>query len=149
MSTPLLDYPTESPVRCIQTVVASAFGVGRDELLSDRREPRVARPRQVAMYLARDLTRHSLPHIGRHFGRDHTTVMHSVKRVEGLMVADAEFARLVVDLGIQLRGMLGDAGATERTIDEVLDLARHQLKAKARHNPEAVLRGLAGLCELL
>ena len=60
---------------------------------SARRARAVARPRQVAMYLAKQLTSRSLPEIGRKFGgRDHTTVMHAVKKVEQLCETDAGFA---------------------------------------------------------
>jgi chromosomal replication initiator protein len=62
-------------------------------MYSARRARNVARPRQVAMYLAKQLTSRSLPEIGRKFGgRDHTTVMHGVKRVEQLRETDAAFA---------------------------------------------------------
>ena len=61
---------------------------------SARRSRAVARPRQVAMFLSKRLTSKSLPEIGRKFGgKDHTTVMHAVKRVEELMGADNEFAQ--------------------------------------------------------
>src|SRR6185437_16380712 len=61
----------------IQYAVAERFGVPMMEMVSDRRARRVARPRQVAMYLSRELTPMSLPGIGKHFGgRDHTTIMH-------------------------------------------------------------------------
>ena len=60
---------------------------------SARRARNVARPRQVAMYLAKQLTSRSLPEIGRRFGnRDHTTVMHAVSRIAELMQADGSFA---------------------------------------------------------
>ncbi len=60
---------------------------------SARRARAVARPRQVAMYLAKQLTSRSLPEIGRKFGgRDHTTVMHAVKKVEQLSEFDSSFA---------------------------------------------------------
>ena len=59
----------------------------------------IARPRQVAMYLAKKLTPRSLPEIGRRFGgRDHTTVMHAVKRIEELRAADSELNNDVVHL---------------------------------------------------
>jgi chromosomal replication initiator protein len=61
------------------------------DMMSARRAREVARPRQVAMYLAKKLTPRSLPEIGRRFGgRDHTTVMHAVKRIDELRVADRE-----------------------------------------------------------
>ena len=70
---------------------------------SARRARAVARPRQVAMYLSKQLTARSLPEIGRKFGgRDHTTVMHAVKKVEELKATDAGFCE-DVDL---LRRML-------------------------------------------
>jgi chromosomal replication initiator protein len=65
----------------IQTAVSRHFGISREELLSSARTARVAWPRQLAMYLARELTSESLPSIGRHFGgRDHTTVLHACRR---------------------------------------------------------------------
>jgi chromosomal replication initiator protein len=64
------------------------------DMHSARRSRVVARPRQVAMYLSKKFTSKSLPEIGRKFGgKDHTTVMHAVKRVEELMSTDAEFAQ--------------------------------------------------------
>lgn len=74
----------------IQRVVAEEFGVTLDDMVSKRRARAVARPRQVAMYLCKKLTKRSLPDIGRRFGgRDHTTVMHAVKRIKELRVEDA------------------------------------------------------------
>ena len=59
---------------------------------SARRSRSIARPRQIAMYLAKQLTQRSLPEIGRKFGgRDHTTVMHAVKKVDELRAADRHF----------------------------------------------------------
>lgn len=74
----------------IQRHVAEYFNLRLSELLSARRARVVARPRQVAMYLAKNLTSKSLPEIGRKFGgRDHTTVMHAVKRIEELREIDS------------------------------------------------------------
>jgi chromosomal replication initiator protein len=74
----------------IQAAAAEAFGVTRDELLARDRTPRVAFARQVAMYLARELTDETLPAIGRRFGgRNHTTVLHAHKRIAGEMARDA------------------------------------------------------------
>ena len=89
----------------IQYAVAQHFGVPMIEMVSHRRARRVARPRQVAMYLSRELTPLSLPAIGRHFGnRDHTTVMHACRRIEGLKDIDADLAYAVADLAIVLSG---------------------------------------------
>ncbi len=77
----------------IQKRVAEYFNIKLAEMSSARRSRQVARPRQVAMYLAKQLTSRSLPEIGRKFGgRDHTTVMHAVKKVEELSDTDQNFA---------------------------------------------------------
>jgi len=77
----------------IQKRVAEHFNIRLSDMHSPRRARAVARPRQVAMYLAKQLTTRSLPEIGRKFGgRDHTTVMHAVKRIDQLRATDAGFA---------------------------------------------------------
>ncbi|MCA3275531.1 MAG: chromosomal replication initiator protein DnaA [Roseomonas sp.] len=77
----------------IQRKVAEHYNIRLTDMSSARRARNVARPRQVAMYLAKQLTSRSLPEIGRRFGnRDHTTVMHAVSRVAELMQADGSFA---------------------------------------------------------
>jgi chromosomal replication initiator protein len=77
----------------IQRKVAAHYNVKYAEMSSARRARAVARPRQVAMYLAKQLTSRSLPEIGRKFGgRDHTTVMHAVKKIEELKSLDTGFA---------------------------------------------------------
>jgi chromosomal replication initiator protein len=77
----------------IQRRVAEHFNVKLAEMTSDRRARIVARPRQVAMYLAKQLTTRSLPEIGRKFGgRDHTTVIHAVRKIEELMMIDPALA---------------------------------------------------------
>jgi chromosomal replication initiator protein len=77
----------------IQKRVAEHFNIRLGEMTSDRRARAVARPRQVAMYLAKQLTTRSLPEIGRKFGgRDHTTVMHAVRKIEELKSTDAGLA---------------------------------------------------------
>ncbi|MEM7169193.1 MAG: chromosomal replication initiator protein DnaA [Pseudomonadota bacterium] len=76
----------------IQKRVSEHFNVRVADMHSSRRARAVARPRQVAMYLSKQLTTRSLPEIGRKFGgRDHTTVMHAVKKVEELKATDASF----------------------------------------------------------
>jgi chromosomal replication initiator protein len=81
----------------IQAAVAEHFGLSPQELLSSARTPRIAWPRQLAMYLSRELTGESLPAIGRHFGgRDHTTVLHACRRAAARLRDDAE-AREAVD----------------------------------------------------
>jgi len=77
----------------IQKKVADYYNVRISDMHSPRRARAVARPRQVAMYLCKTLTQRSLPEIGRKFGgRDHTTVMHAVKKVEELMIEEKTIA---------------------------------------------------------
>jgi chromosomal replication initiator protein len=77
----------------IQKRVAEHYNIRLSEMYSARRARAVARPRQVAMYLAKQLTARSLPEIGRKFGgRDHTTVMHAVRKVDELRSTDRGFA---------------------------------------------------------
>ena len=89
----------------IQTQVAEHFKIRKAEMTSARRAREVARPRQVAMYLSKQLTPKSLPDIGRRFGgRDHTTVIHAVKQIEKLRAADAELDADIRLLTRQLEG---------------------------------------------
>jgi len=89
----------------IQRKCAEHFNIKLADMQSPRRARQVARPRQVAMYLAKQLTTRSLPEIGRKFGgRDHTTVMHAVKKVEELCAADAGFSEDVDLLKRMLEG---------------------------------------------
>ncbi|MFN2259106.1 MAG: chromosomal replication initiator protein DnaA [Parasphingopyxis sp.] len=75
----------------IQRSVCEHYGIRHAEMTSARRAREVARPRQVAMYLSKRLTPRSLPEIGRRFGgRDHTTVIHAIKRIKELRAADSE-----------------------------------------------------------
>jgi chromosomal replication initiator protein len=85
------ERPTPLTVETIQDITADAFGVTRDELLSASRAARLAWPRQVAMYLAREHTGETLPAIGARFaGRNHTTVMHACRRTAQRIAADPE-----------------------------------------------------------
>jgi chromosomal replication initiator protein len=83
----------------IQQTVAAHFGLKISELRSKRRQQAVVFPRQVAMYLCRELTEASLPEIGRHFGgRDHTTVLHACAKIARLEETDESVARLLWQL---------------------------------------------------
>ncbi|MCS6759997.1 MAG: chromosomal replication initiator protein DnaA [Candidatus Devosia euplotis] len=78
----------------ILRIVSRHYKVPRNELLSARRSRDVVRPRQIAMFLAKALTSRSLPEIGRRFGgRDHTTVLHSVRKVEAMIKDDVELGQ--------------------------------------------------------
>ena len=74
---------TAPSITAIQEAVSSVLGVPRAELLSPRRTPRIARARQLAMFLARELTPLSLAQIAREFDRDHSTVVHAIRSVQG------------------------------------------------------------------
>lgn len=85
--------PRRIRIEDIQKIVARHFNVSKADLLSSRRTRTIVRPRQIAMYLSKVLTPRSLPEIGRRFGgRDHTTVLHAVRKVEELMQADRALA---------------------------------------------------------
>ena len=89
----------------IQKAVAEHYGLKQADLISERRARAVARPRQAAMWLAKQITTRSLPDIGRRFGgSDHTTVLHAVRRIEALKEEDVALAR---DLDVLLRKLRG------------------------------------------
>jgi chromosomal replication initiator protein len=96
--------PKRVKIEEIQRIVARQYNVSRADLLSSRRTANVVRPRQVAMYLAKTLTLRSLPEIGRRFGgRDHTTVLHAVRKIENLVGSDAALADEIELLKRQLQ----------------------------------------------
>ncbi len=79
----MIDSPM--PIATIQEHVARSYQVPAREIRSARRSRAIIEPRHVAMYLSKELTPSSLPHIGRFFGgRDHTTVLHAVRKIEDL-----------------------------------------------------------------
>lgn len=80
----------------IKRVVCQHFGVSREEIESATRIQKVVLPRQIALFLARDVSNFSFPEIGRRFGgRDHTTVLHAYRKIEGLIRTDSELAASV------------------------------------------------------
>ena len=86
-------------VETIQNLVAAHFNLNIQEMLSPRRSRSLARPRQIAMYLAKQHTTNSLPDIGRKFSnRDHTTVIHAVKKIEELIKNDNEIRQSVLEI---------------------------------------------------
>jgi len=96
--------PVTIPI--LQKVVAEHFGIRVEEMRAKRRTKGVAFPRQVAMYLARELTDASLPRIGEEFGgRDHTTVMHACDRVRAALAQDPQFAARLKKLVDTLRAV--------------------------------------------
>jgi chromosomal replication initiator protein len=86
--------PKRPRIEDIQRIVARHYNVSKTELLSNRRTRTIVKPRQIAMYLAKVMTPRSLPEIGRRFGgRDHTTVLHAVRKIEDLSGHDEKFAQ--------------------------------------------------------
>lgn len=77
----------------IQKITADYYGLKIADLKSVRRERRIARPRQLAMYLSKQMTTLSLPDIASHFGRDHTTIIHAVKLIESLLQNDHQLGK--------------------------------------------------------
>src|SRR5262249_40868030 len=105
------EQPTRSAHRgtptiaAIQTATSQHFGLSVKELVSFSRSPRVLWPRQVAIYLARELTDESLPTIGRHFGgRDHSTVLHAWRRASARIASEEKARELVAMLRAILDG---------------------------------------------
>jgi chromosomal replication initiator protein len=89
----------ERTIRHIQDAVAQMFGLSIEELRTESRSRDVAFPRQIAMYLAKQLTDASLPEIGRQFGGKHqTTVMHSIARIHELRTKDAGVNKVIETL---------------------------------------------------
>ena len=91
-------------VESIQNIVAVYFNLNIQEMLSPRRSRSLARPRQIAMYLAKKYTTNSLPEIGRKFSnRDHTTVIHAVKKIEELIKNDNEIKHSITEIKKRLQ----------------------------------------------
>jgi len=83
-------------IQKVQRAVADSYRLRVDELVSKSNARRFALPRQVAMYLCKQLTKHSYPEIGREFGgKHHTTVIHSFEKIQSLMKHDAQIQKVV------------------------------------------------------
>lgn len=108
-------------IETIQIAVTRLYGVSRIDLLSSRRSADVVRPRQVAMYLAKTLTLRSLPEIGRLFGgRDHTTVLHAVRKIKALVTMDTAVA-----------------GEVERVKEMIMELRNAETSDSSSRIPDA------------
>ena len=96
-------FENKVTIDLIQSIVCRFFKISKNEMLSSRRSRYLVRPRQTAVYLAKMLTSKSLPEIGREFsGRDHTTVIHSVKTIEKLRIKDNELNSNIENLKNQI-----------------------------------------------
>jgi chromosomal replication initiator protein len=88
----------------IQEIISDRFGLSLDELCGDRRSQNIVYPRQVAMYLSRELTDSSLPKIGKQFGgRDHTTVIHATSKIARMIREDRSVYNLVQELTARIK----------------------------------------------
>lgn len=91
-------------IQQIQKAVAQTYKLTNEELLSKNNARQISHPRQVAMYLCKNLTKHSYPEIGRAFGgKHHTTVMHSVEKIEAQVTTDETLQRLISELAESLQ----------------------------------------------
>lgn len=97
-------YQKEVSISEIQKQTADYFNINLSDLKSVRRDRKIARPRQIAMYLAKTMTTKSLPDIGLGFGRDHTTVMHAVKTIEAQIKKDSELSDHIMRLKQRIKG---------------------------------------------
>jgi len=117
-----LQAPRPAPATCehdrtgiiaLQQAVAGVFGLRRDDLIARCRAKEVAFPRQIAMYLARELTGASLPQIGHAFDRDHTTVLHACRRVKAVLRRDGPLVNALARLAERFRAV-GSAEQAKR-----------------------------------
>ncbi len=107
-STSFANMTTPLKIKAIQAHVCTHYRVSLNDILSARKDATTVRPRQVAMYICKALTLASLPQIGQRFGgRDHTTVLHAIRKMERLRQTDQWFASELFSLCHQLGGEAG------------------------------------------
>jgi chromosomal replication initiator protein len=95
--------PKRIKIEDIIKTVSRHYGVSKGDILSQRRHRSVVWPRQIGMYLSKQMTTRSLPEIGRRFGnRDHTTVLHAIRKIDGCLTADAKLKDELEDLKRQI-----------------------------------------------
>lgn len=98
-NSPVGQRPRHVKIEEIKRTVAVHYKISKSDMTSSQRTRSIVRPRQIAIYLARKLTLHSLPEIGRRFGgRDHSTVLHAISKIEGLMAEDERLAKEIDSL---------------------------------------------------
>lgn len=122
----------------IQRSVAAHFGLTVGMLTGPRRARAIARPRQMAMYLASVKTNKSLPQIGRAFRRDHTTVMHGIRVIERLRASDAGFAAELAAISLECGNSICEESIAidlEGIVEEISHLIRRHLQ----RNPASLI----------
>jgi len=103
-SNPHFETAKKIGIDLIQKVVADYFGLKVQDLSSKKRPENIAKARQIAMYITRNLTEYSLVQIGQYFGgKDHTTVMHAINKIEKLVKEDEKFKPMIDELIIRIR----------------------------------------------
>lgn len=94
-----VQLPVMPSLQDIKRATCLHFGVGMEDLLSNRRTNKICYPRQIGYFLAKKLTTRSFPEIGKHFGdRDHTTILYGYNKIERLIVTDQKVARDVAEV---------------------------------------------------
>ncbi len=139
-------------ILAVQRATAAVFGVSLADLNGRSLTRPIARPRQVAMYLAREMTARSLPEIGRMFGgRDHSTVRHAIEIIGHLAARDKDLAHQVKAVRDHLaRAELEPlADQADAAIRSTFDALERSLVAAARAHPAEMLRGLGDLAAAL
>lgn len=129
----------------IKRHVSAAYGLPLIEMESARRDRRIARPRQVAMYLACTLTPLSLPEIGQRFGRDHTTVVHARRRIETLMDQDKAFRSEVEGLKSNIPVAGFDTATPTDTLDDIARRACLAAVERAKTTATQTVSGSLGV----
>lgn len=95
----LIERPVTPLMADIKQAICRRYGLNMLDLLSDKRQRHIARPRQIGMYIAKNMTLRSYPEIGRHFGnRDHSTVIHAERTISRMCIDDWEMASDVAEL---------------------------------------------------
>lgn len=117
-----------SRMSLITSAVAEDYGVTVARIQSRRRNPEFAIPRMVAMYLCREILGQSTTAVGRHFDRDHTTVLHAVKCVSG----NPELKHRAMHIAERVRPRLETDAETDALIESITDKAAQALKARLR-----------------
>ena len=101
--------PESVRISDIYKAVGEEFNISKADLISSRRHRSIARPRQIAMFLAKEMTTRSLPEIGRSFGgKDHTTVLYAIRRIRALQEEDPKLKQIIMDLRNHLESLHND-----------------------------------------
>jgi chromosomal replication initiator protein len=118
LSPPLRSDPGEPSVAEVQQAVCAVLHLSVDDMLSSRRTPQIARARQLAMYLSREATGRTLKSIAHEFNRDHSTVLHAIRRVEGSLEPDSDTQR-ALDKSRELLARPDSRGSASTTPDDL------------------------------